>query len=165
MPEEPGRTAPAFLADCHLGKLAKRLRLLGFDTLFFSSIDDGDLVALAREQGRILLTRDRELSRRKGLLLFFLEAADTDQQLLTLIRRYRLAAYATPFSRCLVCNTPLESAQKEQIASQLPETVHRRFDAFMRCPGCGRLYWHGDHYRRMKRYLEGLLKRSGTQRG
>jgi len=79
-----------FIADCHLGKLAKYLRLMGFDTLFFSHIEDNELIIIANEQNRIILTRDRDLSQRKNAPTLFLESTDTKSQLKTLIDCYDL---------------------------------------------------------------------------
>lgn len=114
---------PKFIADCHLGKLAKYLRIMGFDTLFFPTIEDDELIVIANEENRIILTRDRELSQRKNAPVLFLEPIETKGQLKTLIDYYHLKDHHVPFSRCIVCNTPLQIIEKETVLDKLPEKV------------------------------------------
>lgn len=146
-----------FIADCHLGKLARYLRLMGFDTLYFTQIDDNDLITLALEQNRIILTRDRGLSERKNAPVLFLESKETSAQLQAVISRFNLKEHPAPFSRCIVCNAPLQVVDKEKVLHKLPQKVRRYFSHFEQCPVCDRVYWHGDHYRRMKQFLEDVL--------
>ncbi len=148
---------PAFIADCHLGKLARYLRFMRIDTLYFAEIDDNDLITLAHAEGRTILTRDRALSRRKGAPLFLLESDKLSEQLRTLNRRFHLNENTVGMRRCIVCNAPLQVVEKSAIADRVPEKVARSFDYFERCPGCGRIYWHGDHYRRMCRDIDTIL--------
>lgn len=149
-----------FIADCHLGKLAKYLRIMGFDTLFFPQIEDDKLIIIANEENRIILTRDRELSQRKNAPVLFLEPIDTKEQLKTLIDCYHLKEHPVPFSRCIVCNSPLRVINKEDIKERLPAKVKKYFDYFEYCPACDRIYWQGDHYRHMMEFLEQVLKES-----
>ena len=149
-----------FIADCHLGKLAKYLRIMGFDTLFFPHIEDDDLIILANKEKRIILTRDRELSQRKNAPVLFLEPIDTKAQLKTLIKHYKLKEHPIPFSRCIVCNTPLQVVEKEKITERLPVKVKKYFNYFEYCPACDRIYWQGDHYKHMMEFLEQVLKES-----
>jgi uncharacterized protein len=158
MTEDRDAEQPAFIADCHLGKLAKYLRLMGFDTLYFTQIEDSDLIALALEQNRIILTRDKELSKRHNAPVLFLESKETKEQLQTLISHFRLKEHPAPFSRCIVCNTPLQVVDKAEILEKLPEKVKRYFSHFEYCSVCDRIYWHGDHYRHMKQFLENVLR-------
>ncbi len=151
---------PKFIADCHLGKLAKYLRLMGIDTLYFPHIEDDKLVEMASNEYRIILTRDRSLSQRKHAPVFFLEATDTKTQLKTLIEHYNLKELPLPFSRCIVCNTPLQVIEKEKIMDVLPKKVQIYFDYFEYCPTCDRVYWRGDHYRHMMAFLEPILRES-----
>ena len=149
-----------FIADCHLGKLAKYLRIMGFDTLFFPHIEDDDLIILANGENRIILTRDRELSQRKNVPVLFLEPIDTKEQLKTLIKHYKLKEHPAPFSRCIVCNSPLQVIEKEKITDRLPKKVKKHFEYFEYCPACDRVYWQGDHYRHMMEFLEQVIKES-----
>jgi len=147
-----------FIADCHLGKLAKYLRLMGIDTLFFPHIEDSELIVMANREKRIILTRDRELSQRKKAPVLFLDPVDTRAQLKMLIQHYALKEHPAPFSRCIVCNTPLQTIEKEKILDRLPEKVKKYFDYFQYCPHCDRIYWQGDHYRHMMEFLEQIRK-------
>jgi len=154
---EAKNKTPKFIADCHLGKLAKYLRLMGVDTLFFSHIEDDDLVHKANQEDRIIITRDRILSERKDIPVIFLEPTDTKKQLQMLIDRYHLKEDTALFSRCIVCNTPLEVVDKENIIERLPAKVKKHFNYFEYCPMCDRIYWQGDHYRHMLEFLEHVL--------
>ncbi len=147
-----------FIADCHLGKLAKFLRLLGIDTLYFPHIEDDDLIQLAKDEERIILTRDRSLSQRKNVPVFYLEPKSTQEQLKVLIELYHLHEHPLSLSRCIVCNTPLQIIEKEKVIERLPEKVKKYFDYFEYCPTCDRIYWKGDHYRRMMKYLDKVLE-------
>lgn len=151
---------PKFIADCHLGKLAKYLRLMGVDTLYFSHIDDDKLIVMADHEDRTILTRDRSLSERKNAPVFFLEPVDTKEQLRTLIEQFGLKDHHEPFSRCIVCNTPLEVIEKDRIIDSLPKQVQKNFDYFEYCPTCDRVYWKGDHYQHMMTFLEEVLQAS-----
>jgi uncharacterized protein with PIN domain len=151
---------PAFIADCHLGKLAKYLRMMGFDTLYFTQIDDNDLITLAIEQKRTILTRDRALAKRRNIPVLFLDSIETKEQLQSLFSRFPLKEHPLPFSRCLVCNTPLQVIEKSEVLHRVPEKVQRCFFHFKYCPFCDRIYWHGDHYRRMQQFLARILEDS-----
>ena len=149
-----------FIADCHLGKLAKYLRIMGFDTLFFPHIEDNKLITIANEENRIILTRDRDLSQRKNAPTLFLEPTDTKAQLKTLIDYYDLKEHPAPFSRCIVCNTQLHVIEKEKIIHRLPEGVKKNFNYFEYCPTCDRIYWQGDHYKNMIKFLTQVREES-----
>jgi uncharacterized protein with PIN domain len=145
-----------FVADCHLGKLARHLRFGGFDTLYDPRAEDGELLELARREGRLLLTRDRELAARGGPGVLLLHYVHLKEQLAELARALPLAERFAPFSRCMVCNTPLRTIAREEACCRVPPRVCESFDAFRRCPGCGRIYWRGDHYEAMIRRWERL---------
>lgn len=147
-----------FIADCHLGKLAKYLRLMGIDTLYFPHIQDDALLQRANNEDRTILTRDRCLSQRKNAPVFFLEPKETRAQLKKVIDHYKLKENPAPYSRCIVCNTPLQVVDKEKIIDSLPEKVKKYFDYFEYCPTCDRIYWRGDHYRHMMAYLDEVLE-------
>jgi len=156
--------APRFIADCHLGKLAKYLRFMGYDTLYFSHIDDGELLELARNEKRTVLTRDAALAGRKGVPVFLLSPLDTAAQLHLLGEAFGLRLHGDDSRRCLVCNAPLERIGKETLGDNVPEAVRKRFDFFQRCAVCGRIYWHGDHYRRMHAFIGCALGDAGIMR-
>ena len=160
--EENNDRRPAFIADCHLGKLAKYLRMMGFDTLYFAQIDDSDLITLAIEQKRTILTRDKALSKHKNIPVLFLDSTETKAQLQTVFSRFRLKEYPAPFSRCIICNTPLQVVEKSDVLHRVPKKVQRCFSHFEYCPFCDRVYWQGDHYRRMQQFLARVLEDSDS---
>lgn len=142
-----------FIADCHLGRLAKYLRILGYDTLYFPHIEDNDLIELSNKEDRIILTRDKELSKRKKVNAFYLLSTDIHEQLQVLFTHFSLSKKAHAFPRCTICNTSIHTVAKEEIIHLLPEGVKKNFEYFEQCPTCGRIYWHGDHYRNMMSLL------------
>lgn len=147
--EQPLRT-PRFLADAHLGGLARYLRLLGFDTTYPKDFDDPLLVELASRESRILLSKDRALLMHRALIRgCYIRATAPLEQLLEVVRRLDLRRLFQPFSRCLECNGVLSAVVKEEIRARLPTRVAEIFDRFWECPGCRRLYWRGSHYDRL----------------
>src|SRR3990172_771031 len=145
---------PRFVLDAHLGKLARHLRLAGFDSLWRNDYADEEIVALALAERRIVLTRDRGLLKRRAVERgHFVHATDAELQLAEVVRVFQLEAMLRPFSRCRECNVALVDADKAEVSGRLPEKVRKFYDRFMRCPGCGRIYWEGTHYERLKRML------------
>jgi uncharacterized protein with PIN domain/sulfur carrier protein ThiS len=150
---EPLRST-RFLADAHLGGLARLLRLAGFDTLYENSLHDALIEAHARDEGRIVLSRDRELLKRRGITHgCFVRALRPREQLREVIERLQLASSLKPFSRCLVCNSPLAPIDKARVMDRLPPDVRERHDRFTTCTRCGRVFWAGSHWRRMQAML------------
>jgi hypothetical protein len=147
-----------FVADAHLGRLAAYLRLLGFDTLYRNDYDDAELAAVSASEDRTLLTRDVGLLKhgavRRGC---FLRETDPGRQLTEVVARYRLRFRARPFTRCLRCNTLLRPADKERVASLVPPRSRERFEEYSLCTTCGRVYWKGTHYERMRRFVDTVL--------
>ncbi|SPJ17492.1 conserved hypothetical protein [Burkholderiales bacterium] len=155
--ERPLR-AIRFVADSHLGRLAHLLRMTGFDTLYDNHYSDDEVESLAREQGRIVLTRDRELLKRRGIDHgCYVHALRSEQQLREVFKRLDLARAARPFSRCLSCNALLRPIEKARIASQLPPGVRERHQRFSICDGCARVFWEGTHWRSMRELADRLL--------
>jgi uncharacterized protein len=157
-PELRVRAAPLrdtkFVADVHLGKLAAYLRMLGFDTLYRNCATDPELVRASVEQRRILLTRDR------GLLMhgavthgYLLREVDSRRQAEEIVRRFDLGRAIRPFTRCMACNRELREAAIESVRARLPERVAEKFTEFRECPDCGRVYWKGSHWDRMRRWV------------
>lgn len=157
-PEPPDAAVDArFIADAHLGALAKRLRLLGFDTLLASGGSDSALAALAQSDGRILLSRDRELLKHRRVARGRLvRALDTDEQLVEVARRFGLRHAVRPFSRCLECNAPLRAAERREVYARIPPRVASGQSGFTVCTGCARVYWPGSHWRRLRARVEAL---------
>ncbi|RMD98151.1 MAG: twitching motility protein PilT [Calditrichaeota bacterium] len=147
-----------FIADVHLGKLTHLLRLLGFDTLYRNHIDDERIARVSYQQKRILLTRDRNLLKRKCILLgYCLRSTQPEHQLRELWQRYPLKKHAKPFSRCIVCNSPLVAVKKQQVINRLPPRVAKFQHEFSQCKGCGRVYWKGSHYKKLSGFIHDLF--------
>jgi uncharacterized protein with PIN domain len=139
-----------FVLDVHLGRLARHLRMLGFDAAWDGAADDAALAATASREHRILLTRDRGLLKRRAVTHGYCVRASAPRlQLTEVVRRLDLARAITPFSRCLRCNGLLVPVAKAEVADRLPPRVRERQQAFRRCAGCGRVYWAGTHHERM----------------
>jgi uncharacterized protein len=147
---------PRFVADAHLGGLARLLRMTGFDTLYDNNFHDAEIAAVAAQQGRIVLTRDRDLLIRKEILYgCYVRALKAEEQAQQVLARYGLASLARPFSLCLHCNAPLRPAPKAEVEADLPPQVRALHQEFSRCDICNRVYWKGSHWQRM----DGLLRR------
>jgi uncharacterized protein with PIN domain/sulfur carrier protein ThiS len=145
---------PDFLADSHLGGLARFLRMMGFDTLYENGMGDDEIRRRVREERRVLLTRDRELLKCADVARgAYVRALKPQAQLREVAERFDLARRARPFTRCLECNGPLEPVVKADIAGRLPERVSDLHDKFTRCRACDRVYWRGSHYERMREAL------------
>jgi uncharacterized protein len=158
--DRPLRTI-RFIADAHLGALAHRLRLLGFDTLYDNHFDDHEIERLAIAQQRIVLTRDRQLLKRRRITHgCFVRALQPQQQLLEVFDRLDLARAAQPFTRCLSCNGTLRHAPKDSVAAVVPAAVLERYPRFSVCEGCARVFWEGSHWQRMRERVDELLAAS-----
>jgi len=139
-----------FVADAHLGGLARFLRMLGFDTLHRNAFSDEEIRRLAETEGRIVLTRDRELLKCREIARgAYVRALKSDAQLREVARRYGLEAQARPFSLCLACNLPLQRTERGAVAARVPPAVLELHEHFVRCPGCNGVFWPGSHYRHM----------------
>ncbi len=151
-----------FVADAHLGGLAHMLRMLGFDTLYDNHFHDDDMVGIVEREGRILLSRDRELLKRRSITHgCYLHAQKPEQQLREIVERLDLARRAKPFTLCLHCNAPLRAVDKASVLDRLPPRVRENYERFSICEQCGRVYWEGSHWRNMQRVLDGVLPDRG----
>jgi uncharacterized protein with PIN domain len=142
-----------FLVDAMLGRLAKWLRILGYDTLYDPSWDDAQLVRLARAEDRILLTRDLELARRKGVLVLRVASESLEAQLDQLHAELGVVAFA-PWTRCPVCNSYLLMVPKGDAWGQVPPYVFVTQEEFRLCPHCNRFYWRGTHRQQMQALVD-----------
>ena len=154
-----------FVADAMLGRLAKWLRLMGFDVLYYPDIRDRELIRIAREQERTILTRDTGLMKAKGVIdPVFIEADDVSAQLLQIRDRLDFCA-AAPLGRCELCNGLLSGVTgKKDIRDIVPDFVYHNYDHFVRCAGCGKVYWEGSHYREIREKI-GRVMHSPAGRG
>ncbi len=160
-PAPPGRPAEGevrFVLDGHLGRLAAYLRLLGYDTWYQPQADDATLARVAAEEGRVLLTRDRGLLKRKTVRWgYWVRHQDPLAQLREVVARFDLRRDARPFTRCLACNGLLEPVPKAVVLDQLEPLTRRYFHEFHRCTQCGRVYWKGSHYQRLRAIVDEIL--------
>ncbi len=144
-----------FVLDVHLGTLARYLRLLGFDTLYRNDYDDHEIVRLARDQSRIILTRDKGLLKHRAVTRGrWIRHTRPFEQLRETLAAFDLVGSARPFTRCSVCNGSLRRLARHKAASLVPARVCERHDKFARCTLCGRIYWPGTHTMRIRKALQ-----------
>lgn len=143
-----------FLCDAMLGRLARWLRLLGYDAAY-SDAGDHELARRARAEDRILLTRDTKLVERRGIQALLITSQAPDAQLRQVVQEFDLRQ-SKVFSRCAACNTPLRHIPKPAVRELVPPYVFRRHTSFQECPGCGRIYWRGSHWQRIRDRLDAL---------
>lgn len=148
----PGRIR--FVADAHLGGLARLLRMAGFDTIYDNGLQDDQIEVLAAEDARVVLTRDRELLKRRGIEYgCYVRGLKAQAQLREVFERLDLAERARPFTRCLHDNAPLRAVSRDAVLARLPPQVAATQDTFTTCDLCGRIYWKGSHWERMRGML------------
>lgn len=150
---QPLRTV-RFVLDGHLGKLARRLRLLGFDCEYANDPADERLVDISTGERRILLTRDLALLKRRAVTHgYFVRSTDPSEQVSEIMRRFQLVDRIEPFTRCLACNGRLEPVDKEDVAHRLPVKTRELYHHYRMCATCQRVYWRGAHHRRLDRII------------
>ena len=146
-----------FILDVHLGKLAKLLRMTGFDTLYRNDLEDKEIIDIGLAQDRIILTRDRGILKnsvvRKG---YYIRSQKPEEQLKEILARFQLRSSTKFLSRCIACNGEIEKVNKKDIEQKLKPGTSKFFDRFFRCCDCGRIYWKGSHYDRMMDYYKNL---------
>jgi uncharacterized protein len=147
-----------FIADENVGKLAKRLRLLGFDTLFFKGEDDGNMIQTALAEKRIVITRDTRILERKPVAggkvkTLLIQTDNVDEQTAWILNELDLIEYAHPFTLCIECNAPLVRISRSQAKERVPPYVWQNHDEFVECRSCRRVYWKGTHWAAMRRLL------------
>ena len=155
--------APRFIADHNVGKLAKWLRVMGYDTRFFDGSDDSRMIATALAENRVILTRDTGIMKRRlvtsGRLKAVLIASDEPElQMKQVLRELGLNIHYNPFILCLECNQPLVARSREQVKERVPPYVFKTQEQYMECPACHRIYWRGSHWQAMSRKLEKMAQ-------
>ncbi len=148
-----------FVADAMLGRLARWLRIMGFDTLYDASLSDHQLAAIARSEGRTLLTRDRELAKRRGIRVLLIHSQTLEEQLQQVAATCGMPSPDVP-PRCPHCNTQLATITPEQAREHVPPYVARTHRQFRHCPHCDRYYWPGSHLNNVPETIARLLSRS-----
>lgn len=146
-----------FIVDAMLGRLARWLRILGYDTIYEPNYSDDELFFRAHQEKRILLTRDSELAHRMNprFCLFISEQAVRDQ-LKQIITHYQLNVEDHLFSRCTLCNHSIEMIAKVKVKDRVPEFVYRSVDEFYYCTNCDKIYWAGSHIKQVRDLLSKL---------
>ena len=156
----PTVNQPKFLCDDNLGKLARYLRLLGYDTFFEKTLDDARLLSTMLKENRIVLTRDRKLIKRLPAGRFVLIEDDSPEtQIKSVIGQLVLKPDRDAFfSRCLECNEPCVEISRDEIEEKVFPYILKKHESFSKCPACGRIFWPGSHYKDMVRKLDSILR-------
>jgi len=146
---------PKFIVDRNVGKLTGWLRLMGYDTRFFDGGDDSELVAIAKAEGRVILSRDTQIMKRRLITSGRIRAVLIESdQIRQVIATLGLDSRFKPFTICLECNQPLVERAKDEVKELVPPYVFKTQEQFMQCPNCGRIYWRGTHWRAMTKKME-----------
>ncbi len=152
--EKPLRET-SFILDVHLGRLAKMLRMLGFDTFYRNDYDDTEIIQQGLKEHRIILTRDRLLLVIKEVTHgYCIRSTNPETQLKEVIKRFDLKSGIKPFYRCTICNGLIRKVEKVEILDRLEPKTKLYFNEFYRCEECARIYWKGSHFDKLKRLLE-----------
>ena len=146
-----------FVVDVNLGKLAQKLRLLGFDTLFRNDFEDDEIIEISLREKRIILTRDKGILKQNAVTHgYWLRNDDPKKQLKEIIARLQLQKSFRPFSRCANCNGLLREVEKAELQHLLTSDTLQFYDEFWKCAGCGKIYWEGSHFKHILRWVEDL---------
>jgi uncharacterized protein with PIN domain len=147
-----------FVLDVHLGKLARWLRLVGFDALYRTDLEDSEIADLATREKRVVLTRDVGLLQRRAITHgYWVRADDPDVQIVEVLSRFQLDRSLRPFQRCLECNGRIERVEKADVWEQLEPKTRQFYELFYRCANCQKVYWAGSHYTRMLAKLHRVI--------
>lgn len=148
-----------FVLDVHLGKLARLLRLLGFDSFYWNNLTDAEIVDISLNERRIILTGDRGILKNKKVTHgYFIRNSNPELQLSEVVQRFDLYWQIRPFQRCLNCNGLIQSVEKEKITAFLLPNTRHTFNEFFQCMNCQQIYWKGSHYQRMQEKIERILQ-------
>lgn len=150
---------PRFVADVMLGRLARWLRIAGFDVLYSNNYTDEELIAISSLEQRVLLSRDTRLLIRKPVKEFiFLGSQEIQKQLRQVFETMNITALTTPLTRCLGCNEALVETSRESVREYVPEFVYNTQSRFKSCPKCGKIFWAGTHRSAAVQILQRLLE-------
>lgn len=149
-----------FVLDVHLGKLAKYLRMLGFDTIYQNDYNDKEIIRISLEEHRIILTRDIGLLKVRSVLQgYFIRSQNPKEQLKAVLDHFDLYHSINPFNRCIKCNGNLEKVEKEKIGQQLKPLTRKYFNKFFRCTCCQCIFWEGSHFDHMNDFINAIKNR------
>ena len=156
------RRLTAFVADGHLGKLVRDLRLLGLDVAYASTVADADLIDISVSQTRALLTRDRRLLMHSAVQHGYSPRSQrAEEQTIEVLRRFEVRELLKPYSRCLRCNALLAAVPKNDVIDQLEPLTRIYYEEFRQCAGCGAVYWPGSHFAKLQARLERMIAAAG----
>ena len=155
-----------FIADNNVGKLARWLRLMGYDTLLFEQKDDGQMIKTAMGEDRVILTKDTQFMKRRlvtngKIKTILIREDDPKIQVQEVVKTLNLNYHFKPFSLCMECNQVLIARSKEEVKNSIPAHVFKTQTQYMECPACHRIYWQGTHWRDMVKKLQDLQGRGG----
>lgn len=144
-----------FIVDANIGKVARNLRMLGFDTYYDFDLPDKEIVNLAEREKRIILSRDWGLLKRKNAIFgYYPRSTNTDEQLDEIIKRYNLFDKFNPLTLCLECNGQILQTNKLEVKNEIDSGVYDFYDEFYKCQNCNKIFWKGSHYDKMKLAIE-----------
>ena len=149
---------PRFIVDANVGKLARWLRMAGYDTLFFNSSDDSEMMSIASDEDRVILTRDTQIMKRRLITggevrAILIESDDSEKQMFQVIDTLKLRPLLRPFTICLECNHTLFPRDRDDVRNRVPPYVFSTQQYYMECPNCHRIYWKGTHWEAMSERL------------
>jgi hypothetical protein len=148
---------PKFVADVHLGRLARYLRMVGLDVSYKNNFNDDEIVQLSLKERRAILTRDRGILKRNEVTHgYWVRNTRVEEQVMEILKRFDLLNEIKEFSRCIECNESLLHVEKAKIIQQLPPKVVKAQNEFYECPSCEKIYWKGSHYQRMLIFIQSL---------
>lgn len=155
---------PDFAVDAMLGNLAKKLRILGYDSKYSSSIEDYQLIRLAKDENRVIVTKDQNLvktAEKESITAVLIRGDDEINQIIQLITKVKLSDFTmdTNSSRCVNCNGKLLSIEKTKILNKVPTGIYQRQDKFWKCSDCQKIYWEGSHFVKLQEFVSKLNKR------
>jgi uncharacterized protein with PIN domain len=155
---------PSFIVDSMLGSLAKKLRIIGYDSKYFSSIEDDKLLLIAKNEKRIILTKDEQLTKiaeKQNIDFVLIRGNDELEQIVQINTKIKLGRFVmdTNNSRCIACNGNLQSVEKYRIIGKVPEGVLEREKSFWMCDSCKKVYWEGTHFEKLQEFVNNLNDR------
>jgi len=157
-----------FIVDNNVGKLAKWLRIMGYNARFFEGSTDSQMIAIALAENRVILTRDTQIMRRRlvtsgQLKAILIQSDEPERQMRQVMDTLKLDCQFQPFSICLECNQPLAERSREQVKDLVPPYVFQIKNQYMECPACHRIYWRGTHWQAMTKNLKKFIKGSAQE--
>jgi len=148
-----------FILDVHLGKLARLVRMLGFDCIYETDLEDKTIIKIAKKEKRIILTRDKGLLKDKTITHgHWVRETEPKKQLKEILSLYDLFKKVEPFTRCMECNGRIVETDKSSILDKLPPKTKDYFEIFYICTQCKNIYWEGSHYENMKEFIKTILE-------